>query len=400
MIFRKKLENCFFRKKQADLIPYPTNLFGGKSMLIAIAPPNKFGEYDFTIIYIALLSLFFASCKEKPREISTGFYHWKTELNISDFEKAYLDSCLTQKMYIRLFDVDWDETARFPTPLATVMAKNEGFSFLNPRVKVVPTVFITNKTFIQLHENQIDTLTKLIFEKINTTFKAIKSQNTEGVAFSEIQMDCDWTESTRDKYFLFLQKLKSISSIKTSTTIRLHQIKDRHIMGIPPVERGMLMAYNMGDLDNPKGQNSILDIGILKNYIKNLKSYPLSLDIALPIFSWGVVLRDGEAVKIINNLSLQDFLSIDDEGRSLGIVPKTNNLFTFEKNMYFKGHYLYKDDEIRIEDTPLSILTHAAEILQQNLKSENRTISFYHTDFQLFSRYRYEAIQDIVHRFK
>jgi hypothetical protein len=371
MIFIKKIENCFALFKW--------------------------------LVIGSILPLFYSACHEKPTEITTGFYHWKTEFDISGFEKKYLDSCHTQKMYVRLFDVDWDDDAQFSKPIAPIKYSDTLRYWALLNMPIVPTVFITNQNFSKIRNNQLDTLAFLIFKTIGTTEEKAYNfaQNTEGATFSEIQIDCDWTESTRDKYFSFLKKLKTISNKKISSTIRLHQIKDRDIMGIPPVDRGMLMAYNMGNLDKPKNQNSILDISVLKNYIGSLKTYPLSLDVALPLFGWGIVLRDGEAVKIINNLSSQDFiLEIDDTGESTGIVQKEANHYKFEKNMYFKGHYLYKDDEIRIEDTPLSILIETATILNQHLKSESRTVCFYHADLVLFNRFRYEDIQDIVHRFQ
>jgi hypothetical protein len=352
--------------------------------------------------FLLLLLVFFNACTDKSKHITTAFYHWKREFNISDFEKKYLDSCYTQKMYVRVFDVDWDDGANFPKPIAPIRYSDtlKYWALLN--MPIVPTVFITNKNFSKIPNNQLDTLAFLISKTIQATEQRAHTfaQNTEGATFSEIQIDCDWTASTRDKYFSFLKKLNSISQKKISSTIRLHQIKDRDIMGIPPVDRGMLMAYNMGDLDNPKNDNAIIDIGVLKNYVKTLKSYPLSLDIALPLFSWGVVLRDGEAVKIINNLSYEDLYPIDDDENSTGIKIIREKHYQIEKNMYFKGHYLYKDDEIRLDNTPLSILTGTATILNQHLKPESRTVCFYHADLVLFNRFRYEDLQDIVHRFQ
>lgn len=363
---------------------------------------NRAQRNTVPLSILALMFVLFIACNDKPKHITTAFYHWKTEFNISDFEKKYLDSCLTQKMYVRIFDVDWDDAAKFSKPIAPIRYSDTLRYWALLNMPIVPTVFITNKVFSKTHNNQLDTLAFLISKTVQATEQRAHTfaQNTEGATFSEIQIDCDWTKSTRDKYFSFLKKLKAVSNKKISSTIRLHQIKDRDVMGIPPVTRGMLMAYNMGDLDNPKNSNAIIDISVLKNYIKTLKTYPLSLDIALPLFSWGVVLRDGETVKILNNFSFQDILTIDDLGKSIGLTIKSENRLLIEKNMYFKGHYLYKDDEIRLDNTPLSILKETATILNQHLKPESRTVCFYHADLVLFNRFSYEDIQDIVHRFQ
>jgi hypothetical protein len=340
---------------------------------------------------------FFYQCQKKERHISTAFYHWKTNALVSDFEKKTLDSLGTKSIYKRVFDVDWNDEAHFPEPIAAAQ------KFRLNRLKIIPTVFITNKTFIKLLDNQLDTFVSVFFRKICENMECSDIPNTfgtEGPSFDEIQVDCDWTQTTRDTYFLFLKKLKKISQKTVSVTIRLHQIKDKNVMGVPPVDKGMLMVYNMGNLDDAKTVNSILNINTLKSYISNLKSYNLKLDIALPIFSWGVVVRDGEVVKLINNLNNQYFFEIDDNGESSGFHLVNYNHFIIKKNMYFRGHYLYKDDEIRLENTPLSILTETADILAQNLDNQPLTIAFFNLDSVLLKRYTYGALDGIVRKFK
>ena len=44
-----------------------------------------------------------------------------------------------------------------------------------------------------------------------------------------------------------------------SATIRLHQVKYRADTGVPPVDRGMLMAYNLLPPDQAGERSSILD---------------------------------------------------------------------------------------------------------------------------------------------
>ena len=337
-------------------------------------------------------AVFFFGCQKQSRSVSTSFYHWKTDFHLTDFEKNYCNQLKINKLYVRMFDVDWDDAARFPKPIAIVnnLEKTEW--------EIIPTIFITNKTFTQLADNQLDTLAKLIFETISLQIEG----NTEGGSFNEIQIDCDWTATTRDRFFSFLKKLKTVSQKKISATIRLHQVKFKEKTGVPPVDAGVLMAYNMGNLEDAKTQNSILDIEILKSYVSKLKNYPLKLDVALPIFSWGVVVRDGEVVKLINNLT-KDELQYPPQY----FIEKKNNHFEVLKNTYLKGFYLYKDDEIRIENTvqPLeksqaNILEKAADIISQNIDNQQLTIIFYHLDSVTLQRIRYEELENITHRFQ
>ena len=352
------------------------------------------------IIILSFVELvFFISCQKQPRQVNTSFYHWKTDFHLSDFEKNYCNQLKINKLYVRLFDVDWDEASHFPKPIAIVN------SLEKTDWEIIPTIFITNKTFTQLADNQVDTLAELIFETISLKIEG----DTEGVNFNEIQIDCDWTITTRDRFFSFLKKIKTVSQKKISATIRLHQVKFKEKTGVPPVDAGVLMAYNMGNLEDVKTQNSILDIEILKSYVSKLKNYPLKLDVALPIFSWGVVVRDGEVVKLINNLTKNE-LQLTPQY----FIEKKNNHFEVLKNTYLKGFYLYKDDEIRIENTTQStdsiqgnILEKAADVIAQNIvrgdsfgNNQLLTIIFYHLDSVTLQRIRYEELENIAHRFQ
>jgi hypothetical protein len=280
--------------------------------------------------------------------------------------------------------VDWDDEAGFPKPIADV--QNITSTKFETLSKFVPVVFITNKSFVQIADNQLDTFAVLILNKI----KSMVGRYT----ITEIQIDCDWTERTRDTYFLFLKKLKTRLPPHQilSVTLRLHQVKDRDKTGIPPVDRAMLMCYNMSNLDDPATENSIINPDLLRGYLKNIGQYPLPLDIALPLFSWGVVLRDGAAIKIINNLNHSEIDS--------NFNKKTNNRYVLMRNSYFKGHYLYENDEIRLEDTPLSYLTETADFISQNIKKQPLTLAFYHLDSTVLKRYTYENLEDIINHFK
>ncbi len=78
----------------------------------------------------------------------------------------------------------------------------------------------------------------------------------------ELQFDCDWSDATRDRFFALLTAVGERArpaGITLSATIRLHQVKYRERTGVPPVERGMLMFYNMGRVDAAPGTNAIFD---------------------------------------------------------------------------------------------------------------------------------------------
>jgi len=216
------------------------------------------------------------------------------------------------------------------------------------------------------------------------------------VILREIQFDCDWSKSTQHKYFSLLKLLKnelSAIGIELSATIRLHQIKYVKEAGIPPVERGMLMYYNMGKVQEISTVNSILDNQIGAQYLSKLGDYPLPLDVALPLFKWGVLFRDKKMIKLLNQL---EETTIADEKR----FRKVNkNHWQVIKSTYLDGVYLYENDEIRMEKVVFDELSAAADLLQQQLKRANRSIVFYHLDSMVLKDFEVTELNQISLKF-
>jgi hypothetical protein len=341
---------------------------------------------------------------EKPKPIiRPAFYHWKTRLSPTQAERSYLDSIGAQKLYVKFFDVDWDEVSAQPVPLATV----EMDAALLGGLEIVPTVFITNRSLLNLPMEQMDTLASLIFQKI----KSLETRPS-----SEIQFDCDWTAQTQAKYFALLNSIRKVafanpsltphpSSLTISVTIRLHQLKYFEKTGVPPVDRGMLMCYNMGELDDWATENSILDLEVAKTYLpaptvvgvnrksKIVNPYPLPLDFALPLFRWGVLFREGQMVKLLNNLSAQD---LQDTSR---FRKTADNRYKVVKSTYLQEHYLYAGDELRLEGVSQAALSGIANLLREQGNDTLLTVAFYHLDSTATALFPEEKIKEVLGRF-
>lgn len=99
----------------------------------------------------------------------------------------------------------------------------------------------------------------------------------------EIQIDCDWTKSTRNSYFAFMEELHKLTqehNMKLSSTIRLHQLSQ-----VPPkADKGVLMVYNTGDFRDRNEEKPILDVDVVLKYADYLSDYNLPLATALPVF--------------------------------------------------------------------------------------------------------------------
>ncbi|MBI1228255.1 MAG: hypothetical protein GC192_23680 [Bacteroidetes bacterium] len=354
---------------------------------------------NFSVTFCWLWLFFFCftivSCNTSEQQkpvIAPAFYHWKTLFNPTEAEQRYLDSIGVKKIYVKFFDVDWDEASQQPVPLATVEIDSSHLHGL----EIVPTIFITNRCLLNLPMQQVDTLAWLIFQKIKS-FETKPSQ--------EIQFDCDWTAQTQAKYFALLNSVRSIvesdspftihhSPLKISTTIRLHQFKYPEKTGVPPVDRGMLMCYNMGDLDDWATENSILDLATAKTYLlQHAKSYPLSLDFALPLFRWGILFRDGRLVKLLNDLSAAD---LQDTAR---FQKTAENRYKVLKSTYLNAYYLYAGDQLRLEGIEQESLLGMAKLLREQENDTSLTVAFYHLDSTATILFPKEKIEEVLEQF-
>lgn len=74
---------------------------------------------------------------------------------------------------------------------------------------------------------------------------------------------------------------------------------------IPNVDSGVLMYYNMGSIA-PDSLNSIYDQKLASKYLKSLKKYPLHLDFAFPIYSWGIHIRNNKVIELRSKINSRE----------------------------------------------------------------------------------------------
>ncbi len=322
-----------------------------------------------------LLLLLFSCQKPKERVVIPAFYHWQTRLELSPAERALLSELGVRRLYAKFFDVDWDPEQQGPVPLAQIELYPETYVGL----ELAPAVFITNRTLERLPQDQVDDLADKIHDKIFS----LATQDSS-LRIREIQVDCDWAGRTREAYFRLMGRLREKlrdRGVILSATIRLHQARYPGRTGVPPADRGILMFYNMGQLQQWEEPNSILNLEAAGLYLKGYEAYPLPLGLALPLFRWGVLFRDGEMIKLINNL---------DEGRLAGnpkFRPLGEGRFEVAEGAFLEGHYLYAGDRIRLEAVAPEQLLAAAERLRRLPWPDTLPLLYYHLDSTVISRY-------------
>ena len=331
-------------------------------------------KYPISCFLVAVLfALLFVGCKgqglhEYPRNACNSIYYWRTTFNVTEAEQQFITHHNVNRLYLRLFDVDmskrnlWETLS--PQPIATIQfSDSANLSQVMQQVdECVPTVFITLHALKQIPWHEANDYA----QKICTRILNMCSYHGFRDKVHEVQIDCDWTETTENTYFHLLDEMRDIlhtQGIILSATIRLHQLRT----AAPPVDRGVLMLYNTGSLKHPETKNSILSYVDAMPYLKKM-NYSLPLDYAFPNFGWGVWFRNNDFQAILHQ---QDY---SDEN----LYEQTDSThYRVIKNHYNEGHWLIYGDIIRKEISDMAVI----EQIKQHLPlSEKNSIIMYHLD--------------------
>ncbi len=332
---------------------------------------------------ILMLSLLCCTSRHGSQPPELAFYHWKNSFAPTFFERNVLDSLSCKTLFIKVLDIGKDARDGSPVPYSRTLVKDS--TVLRGR-QIIQCCFITNEVFSGADAARIDLLARRLSEPSVWPFWHHPGAN-------EIQFDCDWTGSTREAFFDFLRQMRSLlpSKFRISATIRLHQYKFPQKTGVPPVERGTLMLYNTGDIEHPYTQNSIFDAEDAKRYLQGApKTYSLPLDVALPIFSWGIVYREGHFWKIINGLQKN---ALSD---TLRFIKNIENQWIVRKETFEAGYFLRPDDAIRLEQISPETLREAARLARACSLAPDARMVLFHLDSAQIRPYNTRFLNTLV----
>ncbi len=270
---------------------------------------------------------------------SYAFYHWKSSYEVAKGN--------VQPRYVKVLDITFHNSLE----IRKTTFKQE------PSTQIVPVIYLDNSVW-----KKMKALTMV--QKVLSSLKAMPMLK----AYNEIQVDCDWTDSSQDSYFEFLKELKKQSSKKISVTIRLHQVKYYHKTGVPPVDYGVLMYYNMSDFKSLETKNYILDLDVAKRYHYNFESYPLPLNLALPLYAQATIIRFGEVVGIMEGLREKEL--------NANFKKIAEHFFEVTKTHYLNNRLLYEGDQLRIDEVSLALLEESLGILRKVMKQPQEIIFY------------------------
>lgn len=321
------------------------------------------------------------SCKNKPSNTIVkrkifNFYEWGLNANYTDTTKKMLDLANTKTIFLHYFDVinhTTEDNYSDPYPTYVINKIDTGFS----DYEIVPVVFIANS--VNMEYNLHEKISKLVDQISLSHFNK---------KFNKLQLDCDWNQNSKSSYFSLIDSLSK--KFEVSVTIRLHQIKYKYDTGIPPVKKGVLMLYNVGELGR-FDENSILESGIVDEYINPDSEYPMELDIALPLFSQTVLKNNDGNLKLLQGQHRSEL------EESKNIFRKINeNVYVVRKDTLFKGFFLSKGFTLKIDSVDFNEIEKSYSFIKESKLKIGNTI-LYRLDDQLINKLNFNKIIEKIH---
>lgn len=324
---------------------------------------------------IVSLCLFAVSCGNKKKEVvaeGNAVYYWRTTFRMNDYERNFIKEHNITKVYVRFFDVveNWDGRIM---PVGTMIFIDK----VPQDIEIVPTVYISSEAIARYEE---------IKDKMLARIEDMASAN--GVKYGEIQIDCDWTESSAEKYFAFMKEFKTMlepKGIGLSTTVRMFQLD----YDAPVADYGVLMCYNTGDIKKWETDNSILDINDVKPYAKKLGGYDLPLSVALPCFSWDVTFGVEK-----NLLGIEyDSYDFSDTKRFSKI---SENKYEIDKDRERDSYYDYWTPcYVRHEEVSLKDILETKDMIVSKMSNAPLQIVLYQLDSVNLSKFSSDDVEEI-----
>ena len=322
--------------------------------------------------------------ESNERSDCNSIYYWKTKFILTDYDLSFLKAHNVHRMYVKFFDVDDDAPSQYVDAKRILPVATTVFSSPKPDdVEIIPTVYLTIRaiSFMGQSENGVqDAASKIVTRVLN-----MADYNDMG-PIHEVQLDCDWTETTQGTYFSLCKEVSTLlheKGIALSSTIRLHQLRT----DVPPVDRGVLMLYNTGNLQKASENNSIISTQDVATYIKNRHiKYDIPLDFAYPTYSWGLVFWGNYFEGILHQSDYSDasLYSKQDDGSYL--------VKTYHE---VDGQTLYSGERIRFEDSPIDSILDVKALVKEAFPDVPHNNIIYHLDSLNLSKYSTDEIKSI-----
>lgn len=346
----------------------------------------------YLLITVALVSLLavnicpgrHGTAAADSRERVNGVYYWRTVLRLDSAERAFIRDHDIRRMYVRMFDVDLDCHGDELVPVATLEVPDSTCGMLRsyfPQLQLVPVVYITGGAIAECSD--IPTLAEKIVNRVANMCSYNGLTNV-----SEIQLDCDFREPARPKFFKLCREVRRVTDDKglgwgLSSTIRLYQLGDE----LPPVDYGVLMMYNTGDFRNVNEDNSILSLNDVRPYLGYIHDCPLPLDVAYPTFSWQLLYCGSYFRGLMYNADVHN---------DTLFARKSPHHYVALRYHRVGNIVINEGDEVRLENSDYDIIDAVRQQVEIELSDRPHSNIIYHLDSKNLSIYTNEQIDDIL----
>ncbi len=299
-------------------------------------------------------------------------YYWRTVFKLDSVERDFLTHHGVEKIYMRYFDVVVNGDGRV-MPNATIQFVDS----VPAGVKVVPTVFIVENCL----RHGLDSVAPLLVKRVR------QISETHGVPVAdELQIDCDWTATSRADYYRFLSTVRGLLAehgMKLSVTVRLHQLA----MPSPPADYGVLMVYNTGDIRKKGGGDPILNLDDVKPYLKYVDAYDLPLCAAYPCFGWDLLYHGDEFRAILYDAQFDDASLFAAAGEGKWVVVQDRDLPQFVATDD-ELIYLHAGDSVLHRQPSADDILAVRNTLQRHRKTINNQVILYSLDSKSLNNYK------------
>ena len=90
------------------------------------------------ILFIIVAFLQISCNKQSNRTVNKAFYFWRSVFELTSDERNYLNHAQIKKIYLKYFDIDWDESLSKPVIVAPIQIVDT----IPDSIGIVPTVFV------------------------------------------------------------------------------------------------------------------------------------------------------------------------------------------------------------------------------------------------------------------
>jgi len=349
------------------------------------------------VLLILMVALLTTLVSMRKRTVTRGYYYSENEIKKRGIDTGFIHELNIKRFYVRFLDVDGQlKGSGFKKSKIQV-----DWSVFPEKSEIVPIIHIAPQTFRNLRSAQE---LKTLQDSLARELHAMADMKKTGFVFPEIQFDCDWTEDTRTSYFDFLKTFKEhlqtiigisskIRDAKISAVIRLAQIGHSATLGVPPVDRGILVSYNLGGFSLFSDKNKLFDLETVKKQLEGNTRYGLPLDLVLPLCSRGVVFRNDKFLCFIPELPIS---GVD----SLVFLDKKEALYAVNRDTVCNGTSLKNGDVIRMEDISTDLLKQYARLTRKMIYGDSLNVAFFSLDTGSLRRYTRKELNEVYENFK